>query len=234
MSEAREKFYELLIPKIEAEGYTFKKSKMSFVFEEGNIISSIDFNWDGRGGTTYLTNVSGALCISYVNKALKIVLNYKHPYPIFSKFGSGNHFDQTIPQMYSQQLIDLANNMAFKKMAAMTFEEKYPLERIQKAVNRVTEIIVNEVIPKNQSMNTEQKLLDFIIKNILERLNQIDTHNIMWEILIVKIICKKMKIDEPQFVSDINIFTNKSMDDLWNMQDFEFDKMEERFNNLKL
>ena len=84
-----------------------------------------------------------------------------------------------------------------------------------------------------KTLYSEQKLLDYIIENLLIRLNEIDTHNINWQLLIIKIICKKLKIDEPKFVSEINIFTNKSLDDLWNMQDFEFDKMEERFNNLK-
>lgn len=233
MSEVRDTFFELLVPSIEEKGYAFKNSKKNFVLEQGEIISTIDFNWDGRGGTTYLNHISGTIYLAYIHKALKSILNYKQTYPIFSKFGNGGHFDKTIPQMYSQELVDLANNMAFKKMAAMTFEEKYPALKIQKTVNRALEIISNEIIPNNQSMNSEQKLLDFVTNNVEVKLNQIDTHNINWQLLIIKIMCKKMKIEEPKFVSDINIFTNKSIDDLWNMQEFEFDKMEERFKNLK-
>lgn len=233
MSEARDQFFELLAPKIEEKGYTFKKSKKNFILEEGNIISTIDFNWDGRGGTTYLNHVCGIIYIDYINKALKTILNYKHHYPLFFTNGKGTIFDKRIPQMYSLELINLANDMAFKKMAAMPFEEKYPTKKIENCANRVTEIITTEVIPINESMNSEQKILDFKIESALAKLNEMDTHNTMYEILIIKIMCKKMKINEPQFITDINAFTNKSIDDLWNMQEFEFDKMEERFNNLK-
>ncbi len=36
-----------------------------------------------------------------------------------------------------------------------------------------------------------------------------------------------------RFIKKINLFTNKSIDELWNIQDHDFENMEEKFNNLK-
>jgi hypothetical protein len=232
MSEARDKFYELLAPAIEAKGYVFKKSKKQFVLTNGEAICTINFSWDGRGGTTYLNHINGEISFIYLSKALITVNNLKG-YPIFYKGTSGGHFDETIPQMYSKELFALTRDMAFKKMSAMSFEEKYPLVNIQRTVDRVKEIIETEIIPIHQEMSNEKKILNLKINNLLEKLNEIDTDIIMWDILIIKIMSKKMKLEEPKFIKDIKIFTNKSIDPSWNMQLFEFDKMEEKFNNLK-
>lgn len=232
MSEARDKFFELLAPIIEAKGYTFKKSKKNFIVQYGEAICTIDFNWDGRGGTTYLNHFSCSISFNYLSKALQIVNNLGK-YPIFYKGTSGGFFDTSIPQMYSKALVELVNNMAFKKMSAMSFEEKYPLENIQRTVKKTAEIIIEELIPIHQSMADDKKILDYKIENLLIKLNKIDTQNMMWDILIIKIISKKLKIEEPQFIMDIKIFSNNTIDDLWNMQLFDFHTMEEKFNNLK-
>ena len=55
----------------------------------------------------------------------------------------------------------------------------------------------------------------------------------MWDLLIIKIMSKKLNVLEPKFVTDINIFTNNSIDDLWNIQEYDFENMEAEFNNLK-
>jgi hypothetical protein len=232
MSEARDKFYELLAPHIEAKGYLYKKSKNQFVLTNGEAICTINFSWDGRGGTTYLNHINGEISFAYLAKALTAVTTLKG-YPIFYKGTSGGHFDETIPQMYSKELFALTRDMAFKKMAAMSFEEKYPLVNIQRTVDKVKEIIFSEILPVHKEMAFEEKILNLKIERLLARLNELDTHNIMWDILIIKIMSKKMKIEEPQFVKDIKIFTNQSMDDLWNMQLYEFEKMEDKFNKLK-
>ena len=75
--------------------------------------------------------------------------------------------------------------------------------------------------------------MQFKIDQLLNRLNEIDTHNIMWDLLIIKIMSKKLNVLEPKFVTDINIFTNNSIDDLWNIQEYDFENMEAEFNNLK-
>jgi hypothetical protein len=232
MSEVRDLFFELLRPKVEALGYTFKKSKKHFELVQGDLQLRIDFSWDGRGGTTYLNHVTGNIWLIYVNKAIKQLFNYG-VYPIFWQLQNSEYFDSSIPQMYSKQLMLLANIMDFKKMAAMTFEEKYPLEKIKKTVDRAYEIILNELIPKNFFMADEEKLLKHRIQISKAKFDNLDFHNSLFELMVVKIMCKKMNVNEPKWVSDIKVFTNKSIDEQWNMQDFDFDKMEEKFNNLK-
>ena len=54
MSEVRDKFYEVLILKMETNGYAFKKSKNQFVKNINDATCAISFYWDGRGGFTYL------------------------------------------------------------------------------------------------------------------------------------------------------------------------------------
>ena len=232
MSQARDKFYELLSPKLESLGYVFNKSKFNFSKALNNLTCSIEFNWNGRGGTTYLNHVGTKISCVYVAKSIKLLLNVKD-YPFYWRNTSGGHFDDRIPQMYSQELMKLGNDMAFKKMAAMSFEEKYPLEKIKKTVEVVQEIITSEVISSHNEMADEIKILQYKIDNLVAKLNDLDTHNIMWEILIIKIMSKKLNISEPTFASDITIFSNKTIDDLWNMQDYDFENMEAKFNQLK-
>ncbi len=232
MSQARDTFYELLSPKLESLGYVFNKSKFNFSKSLNNLNCSIEFSWDGRGGTTYLNHVGIKISCLYVAKSLKVLVNTKD-YPFYWRLTSGGHFDDRIPQMYSQELMKLGNDMAFKKMAAMSFEEKYPLEKIKKTVTVVQEIITSEIVPCHNEMADEHKILQFKIDNLLTKLNDLDTHNIMWEILIIKIMSKKLNIAYPKFVSDITIFSNSTIDDLWNMQDYDFENMEAKFNNLK-
>ncbi len=232
MCQARDTFFEILCPNIEPFGYVYNKSKRYFSKPLNNLNCSIEFSWDGRGGTTYLNHVGTKISCLYVAKSIKLLLNVKD-YPFYWRKTSGGHFDDRIPQMYSAELIKLGNDMAFKKMAAMSFEEKYPLEKIKKTVTVVQEIITSEVIPIHNEMADEYKILQFKIDALLEKLNDLDTHNIMWEILIIKIMSKKLNIPEPKFVSDITIFSNKTIDDLWNMQDYDFENMEAKFNQLK-
>ena len=232
MSQARDTFFEILCPKIESFGYVYNKSKCNFSKSLNNLNCSIEFSWDGRGGTTYLNHVGMKISCLYVAKSIKLLLNVKD-YPFYWQSTIGGHFDDRIPQMYSMKLMKLGNDMAFKKMAAMSFEEKYPLEKIKKTVQVVQEIITSEIVTCHNEMADEYKIIQFKIDNLVAKLNDLDTHNIMWEILIIKIMSKKLNIPEPTFVSDINIFTNKSIDDLWNMQDYDFENMEAKFNQLK-
>ena len=141
-------------------------------------------------------------------------------------------FDKRIPPMYSKELLDLANDMAFKKMSAMPFEQKYPMSRIEKSVVVVTQIILYEVVPYHKSIVSEAQILTEKLDFIKARLAENDTHNLMNSVLIVKMMHKKRGLPEPDFLKNIDVFTKNSVDDLWNMQDHAFDQMEEQFNNL--
>jgi hypothetical protein len=47
MSEAKDKFYEILVPKIEVYGFDYQKSKTTFVKIENDLEYQISFRWDG-------------------------------------------------------------------------------------------------------------------------------------------------------------------------------------------
>ena len=233
MSQAKDIFFELLKPDIEALGYTFKKGKSNFVKAIGDLNYQIDFNWDGRGGTTYLNYVSGSVVMPCIGKASKQFLAYA--LDIWQHYrGSFTLYDNTIPPMYSKELLDLANDMAFKKMAEMPFGKKYPMVRIQNSVNVVKNIIITEIIPYHQSITSAEQILFAKIDLLENRIKENDANNLINEIFVIKLMCKKLKIKEPDFIQPIDIYSNKTIDVSWNMQAHEFDKIEERFNNLKM
>ena len=233
MSQAKDIFFEILKPEIEKLGYKFKKSNSKFIKSIGDLSYQIDFNWDGRGGTTCLNYVSGSISLPFLKKASKQFLAYELDIWHFYR-GSFTIYDETIPTMYSKELLDLANNMAFKKMSEMPFETKYPINRIENSANVVKKIILTEIIPYHQSVTSIEQILNQNIETVQNRLKENDTHNLIGTIFVIKLICKKLKISEPDFIKPIDIYSNKSIDDLWNIQQHEFEKIESRFNDLKL
>ena len=233
MSQAKNVFFELLTPAIEELGYKFKKGKSNFVKSIGDLDYQINFNWDGRGGTTYLNYTSGDITMPCIKKASKQFL--AHELDIWfhyrSEFGI---CDKRIPPMYSKELLDLANDMSFKKMSVMPFEKKYPMVRIENSARIVKDIIINEIIPYHKSVTSVEQILDEVIKKVQNKLQNDDTHNLIREIFVIKLICKRLKMSEPDFIQPIDIYSNQTKDVSWNMQQHEFDKIAERFNSLKI
>lgn len=229
MSLAKDKFFELLVPHIEALGYTFKKSKGSFEKVRGDLNYDILFSWDGRGGTTYLNNVMGKVHIPAIAKAIKklIAIQYE-AYVWQGKKMSKSEFK--IPQMYTRQLIELANMMRFKEMAAMPFEEKYPIENIKKTVEVVHQQIIQEIIPFHNTVHSEIDILNWYIQKALVQIDSKDYHNIFSFAFPIKMMCKKLRIDEPPFIKAIDFFTNDSMDILWNNQSIDFNSLKARYD----
>lgn len=231
MSEVRDKFYKLLCYEIAGIGYQFKKSKGDFEKNESDLKKIIQFSWDGRGGITFLNGLNGVVAVPEIEKASKSILTYELPTRIFQpKSDDNKKYKQT--QMYSQKLIELANGMKFKEMAAMPIEEKYPLERIQATVAVVADIIKYETVPFLNSYNDVSQISEYYILQAEKKYKLNDFHNISYWVFPIKLMCKKLKIEEPDFVKSINLFTNQSIDDLWNMQYHNFQNLEHRFNSL--
>jgi hypothetical protein len=147
MSEAKNKFYEILVPKIEAFGFEYKKSKTTFTKIENGIEYQISFHWDGRGGTTMM-NAIGA---SVIDIAIQQTMTKRKKEPGFPHVVSNWGYCATnsgqIPVMYSRALLELANNMNFKAMSKMPQDDKYPPERILNSAKFVEDLIVNQVFP---------------------------------------------------------------------------------------
>lgn len=54
MSEVKDKFCKILVPKIVVHGFEYKKSKTAFAKIENGLEYQINFRWDGRGSTTMM------------------------------------------------------------------------------------------------------------------------------------------------------------------------------------
>jgi hypothetical protein len=63
-----------------------------------------------------------------------------------------------IPVMYSYVVINLANNMNFRALAKISFEEKYPIIRIQNCINRVETLLNDNAFPFFKEYNTDLKV----------------------------------------------------------------------------
>lgn len=232
MSQASELFYEYLIPQVESQGYVFKKSKKCFEKQYEELLYSILFSWDGRGGLTFLNGVNGTVSLPYVHKASKKILAYA----LDASMGQDKvycTFDRRIPPMYSKQLLDLANKSDLKGMAQMAFEDKYPIERIEKSASIVLNQILTEIIPFHQTITSETQIYNHYISIAKDRYAKKDFHNLINLIIVIKIMCKKQNIPEPLWIQEILVFSNNTIDDLWNMQFHKFSEMESQFNHLK-
>lgn len=233
MSEVRKIFFELLNKSIENEGYLLKKTKGVFEKKNNNLLYSILFSWDGRGGTSYLNAVNGIISVPQIATITQKLLAYKLDASVYQP-PVVNRAKYKITQMYSPELIQLANNMNFKAMAAMPFEKKYPMENIQKTVNTTTKFIKEEIVNFHNSYQTEHDILNWYINNCKHRITQKEELlGLANATLITKILCKKLNVPEPDFIQNIKIFTNQSIDPLWNMQYHDFENMEKKFNEAK-
>jgi hypothetical protein len=180
MSEVKDKFYEILVPKIEAIGFQFKKSKTSFVKVENGLEYLINFHWDGRGGTTMLDLVELEINDIDIQKELKKRTKRNglpHVYTAFGYIGYQTNIVK-IPVMYSKKTLDLANNMNFRALSQMPQDEKYPPERILNSANFVENLILTRVMPFFDSFQNKNDIFNHLseqVKNSSEDISPLFT-----------------------------------------------------------
>lgn len=138
MSRLKDDFFELLTPMFEAKGYKFLKSKNRFTKTKGSYIFSISLKWEGRGGIVMIDWMDYE--VSSTDKA-----------NAFLKWGNIHHSDGSaipvIPVMYSRRVLEAANEMNLKKLAAIPYDEKYPPESIRKCVHKIWELYEAVIMP---------------------------------------------------------------------------------------
>jgi hypothetical protein len=147
MSEVKDRFYEILAPKIIGLGFEYKKSKTSFVKIENGLEYQINFRWDGRGGTTMMDAIEVQINDIAIQHAIKKRTKRNGLPHFFLDWGYCSANTVKIPVMYSQATLNLANNMNFKALSLMPQDEKYPPARILNSANFVENLIVNQVLP---------------------------------------------------------------------------------------
>ncbi len=166
MSEAKEQFYEILVPKIELFGFEFKKSKTSFVKTENGLEYQIHFQWDGRGGITMLDSVYvyvNDLAIQQTIKKQKQTKRNGLPH-LMSGWGYRDANKVEIPVMYSKATLDLANNMNFKGLSQMPQDDKYPPDRILHSAKFVEDLIIKQVLPFFDAFKNKANIYDYLRK----------------------------------------------------------------------
>jgi hypothetical protein len=229
MSEVRKTFLDLLHTRIAGEGYSLNKSTGVFEKKRNELLLSLVLSWDGRGGLTFINGVDGQVSVPYVGVASKKLIASVFDARIFHR-PTDDAAERRFPQMYSKELLELANGMKFKEMAAMSFESKYPRSSIERAVDYAARYIKEEVIPFHGAFNSDLDVLENYVRAAEKQLAQGDHHNLFHWVFPIKLICKKNGIPEPTFIQRINIFTDRSIDDLWNMQSYDHAQLEQRFN----
>jgi hypothetical protein len=168
MSAAKDKFYEILVPKIEDLGFQFKSSKFAFVKIENGLEYSINFRWDGRGGTTMLDMIELQVSDLEIQKDLKKRTKNNGYSHVFTAFGYTCSPENrvNIPVMYSRKTLDLANNMNFRALSQMPQDEKYPPERILNSATFVENLILTRAIPFFDLYKNRQDIFNYLSEQV--------------------------------------------------------------------
>jgi hypothetical protein len=226
MSEVKDKFYDILVPKIEAIGFQYKKSKSAFFKVEKELEYQIKFHWDGRGGTSMLNSIWVTVNNLLVQKAEKKLAGGGNLDAAFMGYGYSSAYLAKIPVMYSRKTLDLANSMNFKELAKLSFEEKYPADLILASANFVEGLIKAQVLPFFEEYKNDTD----IYKNLCERLKKepkIDwvAHNF---VLLIKLYAKKTRLPEPPELKKYKGFQERFKESHGYMDNIDFGTLEDK------
>ena len=166
MSEVKDKFYEILVPKIEVLGFEFKKSKTSFVKIENGLEYQINFRWYGRGGTTMMDSVDISITDLVIQQAIKKRTKTKGIPHVTTGYGYIAPNNVKIPVMYSRAALDLANNMNFRGLSQMPQDDKYPPDRILNSANFVEDLILKQVIPFFDKYKNQADIYNYLVESV--------------------------------------------------------------------
>jgi hypothetical protein len=226
MSEVKDKFYDILVPKIEAIGFQYKKSKSAFFKVYNELEYQIKFHWDGRGGTSMLDSLWVTVNNLAVQKAEKKLVGGGNLDAVFMGFGYSSTQIVKIPVMYSRKTLDLANSMNFKELAKLSFEEKYPADRILASANFVEDLIKAQVLPFFEAYKNDTD----IYKNLCERLKK--EPKIEWVahnfVLLIKLYAKKTGLPEPPELKEYLGFQERFKESHGYMDNMDFDTLEDK------
>ncbi len=139
MSQVTDDFFTFLIPVLKAEGFTFLKSKKTFVKKQNEFVFQIFFKFDGRGGLVFLNWID----IFIYDKQKQLIKMDT----IRNTYFEGDILKIKISTLYSQKALDLANNMNLRALGQMDYCEKYPKVRIEKSAMLTIDLLHKEVLP---------------------------------------------------------------------------------------
>jgi hypothetical protein len=226
MSEVKDKFYEILVPKIEAIGFQYKKSKSAFLKLENELEYQINFRWDGRGGTSMLDTVSVTVNNLMVQKMEKKLTGSGSSNAVYSGYGYCTTHAVKIPVMYSRKALDIANTMNFKELAKLTFDEKYPPQHILASANFVENLIKTQVMSFFEGYKNDTDIYNRLCEQLKkeENLDWVSHHLV----LLIKLYAKKTGLAEPVELQNYLRFQERFKESFGYMNKVDFDTLEAR------
>ncbi len=227
MSEIRDRFFELLSPTIEAEDFEFKKSKGCFVKTIGDLHHEISFRWDGRGGLVHLESIDLKINSISIEKAVKkLTFNGGLPqcWVSYNPFG----LPQQFPNMYGQAALLLFSDVNLKGLSKLTFEEKYPLEKIENGVKCIVDIFQNRLSVTLNEFKTHQDIYNHLLLTTskVEKAAEFPCNYA----ILVKLFAKKLGIEEPKILQGSLAYIEEFKGYLAHQGKIDFDNLD---NNVK-
>jgi hypothetical protein len=164
MSNVKNDFFNLVSPVFFNEGYKFLKSQNAFVKIVDQLAFRVAFKFDGRGGLSEIDWIDYSISVSDIEKILKATFKFSSSSSpcLEEQFNisrtSVKRNIPFIPFMYSQIVLDAANAMDLNKLSQMSYEEKYPPERIQNCANWVVGFFRGTIIPFFEEYNSLEEI----------------------------------------------------------------------------
>ena len=222
-----------LKPTLENKGYVFKKSKEQFIKIENEIHFMIKFRWDGRGGASHLDEISVIIYSNSVAKAYSDITSLKtegHNWHLFTsessiysvntepnkppvkegEIGDLSHIKMyyQIPPMLSPEAQQFFNDMNLRGMKTLTFEEKYPLEKIKNCVAKVENLLEKKLLNFIDENDSETKILNSLIEKFNQNIESNADYCCSLSVLI-KLYSKKLNVKTNlKFPSDTDIISH--------------------------
>ena len=172
MSPATEKLLTELLPFFAEKGYKFQKSKHSFIKIRDGFAFKVQLKFDGRGGLTMVDWVHATVSNVEFDKICAKTIGLT--FAIYLKkinFYKGDRYNDSlqIPMIYSKKALEIANEMNLRKLGQLTFDEKYPTERILNCARTIEKLLIEfnvfEHFDKEYNLFLEYEKYDDFFKN---------------------------------------------------------------------
>ena len=257
MSEIKDTFYELLRPSLEAKGFEFKKSKEQFIKIENDVHHRLQFRWDGRGGASHLDEIIAIIYSIPVAKAYSVITGLKgdgHNWHLLNGENSTYYMDNQgdIPTLINGQITDWTHSkmyyqippmlspvaqqffgdMNLREMKTITFEEKYPIEKIKNCVDKVEKLLEKKLLNFIDENDFETKIFDSLITKFNQNIESNADYCCSLSVLI-KLYSKKLNVKtNVKFPSDADIISHYK-NRFGYLENVNFDQIFSKIDNYK-
>lgn len=214
MSNVKNDFFNLVSPVFFNEGYKFLKSQDAFVKIVDQLTFRVVFKFEGSGGLSAIDWIDYSIAVTDIEKILKATFKFSSSFIpcLEEQFNisktSVKRNIPFIPFMYSQVALDAANAMDLKKLSQLSYEVKYPTEKIQSCSNWVVDFFRGTIVPFFEEYNSLEGIYavysnETPIEGELNPLQigrwaskELHFHKLMF----IHLLCAKMNQPKPQII----------------------------------